>query len=204
MDDLILADSEAYVDMKHKMEESIATLSDQIQLLDAVHQMNEERLDYEIHVLRKHEEEIVLVKSEQKRKITVLQDTINKLRRKVRTTNAHITKEESALHENIANIKQQLEKLYTKKRAYGAYTEKKKADIAAMVRDEVQKDIEKIVDTDYHLQMLYMTKKPKRLEVFDEDTLKELASLQGILKLLRNFTIDRVNIMSPKNYKTLK
>ena len=49
-----------------------------------VHQMNEERLDYEIHVLRKHEEEIVLVKSEQKRKITVLQDTINKLRRKVR------------------------------------------------------------------------------------------------------------------------
>ena len=46
--------------------------------------MNEERLDYEIHVLRKHEEEIVLVKSEQKRKITVLQDTINKLRRKVR------------------------------------------------------------------------------------------------------------------------
>ena len=44
LDDIILADSEAYVDMKHKFEESIATLSDQIQLLDAVHQMNEERL----------------------------------------------------------------------------------------------------------------------------------------------------------------
>ena len=91
--------------MKHKFEESIATLSDQIQLLDAVHQMNEERLDYEIHVLRKHEEEIVLVKSEQKRKITILQDSINKLRRKVRSTNSHIAKEESALHENIANIR---------------------------------------------------------------------------------------------------
>ena len=36
-------------------------------------QLNEERLDYEIHVLRKHEEEVVLVKSEQKRKITNLQ-----------------------------------------------------------------------------------------------------------------------------------
>ena len=105
LDDIILADSEAYVDMKHKFEESIATLSDQIQLLDAVHQMNEERLDYEIHVLRKHEEEIVLVKSEQKRKITILQDSINKLRRKVRSTNSHIAKEESALHENIANIR---------------------------------------------------------------------------------------------------
>ena len=51
-----------------------------------------------------------------------------------------------------------MEKLYNKKKAYGAYTDKKKADIASMVRDEVQKDIEKIVDTDYKFQMLYMTK----------------------------------------------
>ena len=71
-----------------------------------------------------------------------------------------------------------MEKLYNKKKAYGAYTDKKKADIAAMVRDEVQKDIEKIVDTDYKLQMLYMTKKPRRFEVFDEDTLKDLAAFQ--------------------------
>ena len=55
-------------------------------------------------------------------------------------------------------IRQQLEKLYNKKKAYGAYTDKKKADIASMVRDEVQKDIEKIVDTDYKFQMLYMVK----------------------------------------------
>ena len=118
LDQLFVADSEAYVDMKHKMEENIAALSDQIQLLDAVHQMNEERLDYEIHVLRKHEEEIVLVKSEQKRKITVLHDSINKLRRKVRLTNSQITKEESALHDNIATIREQLEKLFKKKKAY--------------------------------------------------------------------------------------
>ena len=178
LDELFVADSEAYVDMKHKMEENIAALSDQIQLLDAVHQMNEERLDYEIHVLRKHEEEIVLVKSEQKRKITVLHDSINKLRRKVRLTNSQIAKEEAALHENIASIREQLEKLFKKKKAYSVYTSKKKADIAAMVRDEIQKDIEKMVDTDFRLQALYMTKKPKRLEVFTEETLKELASLQ--------------------------
>ena len=50
LDDIILADSEAYVDMKHEFEESIATLSDQIQLLDAVHQMNEERLGQDHHM----------------------------------------------------------------------------------------------------------------------------------------------------------
>ncbi len=84
---------------------------------------------------------------------------------------------ESLELKNCFNFRQQLESLYNKKKAYGAYTDKKKADIAAMVRDEVQKDIEKIVDTDYRLQMLYLTKKPRRLEVFDEDTLKELAAL---------------------------
>ena len=69
-------------------------------------------------MLRKHEEEIVLVKSEQKRKITVLQDTINKLRQRVRTTNDEITKEENHLHDIINDIRQQLENLYRKKRAY--------------------------------------------------------------------------------------
>jgi hypothetical protein len=39
----------------------------------AITHLNSERLDYEIHVLNKHEEENSVVKSEQKRKITVLQ-----------------------------------------------------------------------------------------------------------------------------------
>lgn len=60
----------------------------------------QERLDYEIHVLRKHEEEIVLVKSEQKRKITNLNDSINKLRQKVSSAHKHIAKEEKALQAN--------------------------------------------------------------------------------------------------------
>lgn len=67
--------------------------------------MLQERLDYEIHVLRKHEEEIVLVKSEQKRKITSLQDTINKLRQRVGGTNNKISKEETRLNDIISNIR---------------------------------------------------------------------------------------------------
>ena len=41
LDDLILTDAEAYVDMKHEMESNIAVISDQIQFLEAIHQMNE-------------------------------------------------------------------------------------------------------------------------------------------------------------------
>ena len=60
----------------------------------------------------------MLVKSEQKRKITVLLDTINKLRQRVRTTNDEITKEENHLHDIINDIRQQLDNLHKKKRAY--------------------------------------------------------------------------------------
>ena len=41
LDELILADAEGFVDMKNEMESNIATLSDQIQFLEAIHQLNE-------------------------------------------------------------------------------------------------------------------------------------------------------------------
>ncbi|CAB4061897.1 DRC1 [Lepeophtheirus salmonis] len=68
IDKIITEDAEIYAGLKMETEESIASLTDQIHMLDAIHQLNEEKLDYEIHVLRKHEEENVHVKSEQKTK----------------------------------------------------------------------------------------------------------------------------------------
>lgn len=41
LDRLILEDSEAFVDMKHEMEDNIRKLRDQLQFLDAIHQLNE-------------------------------------------------------------------------------------------------------------------------------------------------------------------
>jgi dynein regulatory complex protein 1 len=52
---------------------STRELEEQIQMVAAITHLNSERLDYEIHVLNKHEEENSIVKSEQKRKITILQ-----------------------------------------------------------------------------------------------------------------------------------
>ena len=67
--------------------------------------LNEERLDYEIHVLRKHEEEVVLVKSDQKRKITGLQDVINRLRQRVAECHRNIEKDEGALQAQNADLR---------------------------------------------------------------------------------------------------
>ena len=52
-------------------------------------------------MLNKHEEENAIIKSEQKRKITVLQDTANKLKSKVKDTEKNIEKEKSQLAEQV-------------------------------------------------------------------------------------------------------
>ena len=57
-------------------------------------------------MLRKHEEEVVLVKSDQKRKITGLQDVINRLRQKVAECHKNIEKDERALQAQNADLRQ--------------------------------------------------------------------------------------------------
>ena len=56
-------------------------------------------------MLRKHEEEVVLVKSDQKRKITGLQDVINRLRQRVAECHRNIEKDEGTLQAQNADIR---------------------------------------------------------------------------------------------------
>ena len=57
-------------------------------------------------MLRKHEEEVVLVKSEQKRKITGLQDVINRLRQRVAECHRNIEKDEGTMQTQNADLRQ--------------------------------------------------------------------------------------------------
>ena len=59
-----------------RMEGCVRSLQEEIDMLRALTCLNSERLEYEIHVLSKHEEENSVVKAEQKRKITCLQDRV--------------------------------------------------------------------------------------------------------------------------------
>ena len=59
-----------------RMEGCVRSLQEEIDMLRSLTCLNSERLEYEIHVLSKHEEENSVVKAEQKRKITCLQDRV--------------------------------------------------------------------------------------------------------------------------------
>ena len=166
LDAMVTREAEEFVDMKHTLEESIGGLSDQIQFFDSVHQLNEERLDYEIHVLRKHEEEVVLVKSEQKRKITSLQDGINKLRQKVHQANKNVSKEEAHLHAAVDDIGNKIQKLDELKKNHAKFARKKKEDILYMVRSETLDKLETMLDFDHQLKAIFVNSGAKKLDVY--------------------------------------
>ncbi|TRY74892.1 hypothetical protein TCAL_04515 [Tigriopus californicus] len=168
LDRTILEDAEAFTIIKHDLEDKVNLLSDQVQLICSVNSLNEERLDYEIHVLRKHEEEIGLVKADQKRKITSLQDTINKLKVRVAEVQKKTIKGEEALHEKIGDIKKQLQKLERMSRMNSMVTLRKQNDLVNMARDNSLEKIKHIVESDQQLQSLYTANGTLRVKLYLE------------------------------------
>ena len=156
MDELIVNDYEMLGDTKQRMEWSVRCLEEQIEMIQAITHLNGERLDYEIHVLNKHEEENAIIKSEQKRKITVLQDTANKLKSKVKDTEKGIEKEKAQLVDQVKQIKKQIRELEDKQKKFGAQSAKTRSEMTRMMRNEAFTLLDKINENDELLHRFYL------------------------------------------------
>ena len=150
--------SAAYlVETKMKMEACMRELEDEISMFNGLSFLNNERLDYEIHILGKHEDENSLIKSEQKRRITSLQDQANKLKMKVMEADKGTEKERINLIETIKNIKQQIKDLDLQQKKFGAQSAKRRTEMATMMKSEAFKILEKITKNDEILESFYLS-----------------------------------------------
>merc|ERR550519_2839838 len=80
---LRVQDAEEYNMVKIKLEKDVQTLEQNLQQMKATYQLNQEKLEYNFQVLKKRDEENTISKSQQKRKITRLQDLLNNLRLRI-------------------------------------------------------------------------------------------------------------------------
>lgn len=80
---LRIQNAEEFNQVKIKLETDIQHLQQQIQQMKATFQLNGEKLEYNYQVLKKRDEENVVTISQQKRKLTRLQDVLNNLRGKL-------------------------------------------------------------------------------------------------------------------------
>ena len=161
MNELIINDYEELGDTRDKMELSARCVEEQIEMIQAITHLNSERLDYEIHVLNKHEEENARIKSDQKRKITVLQDTSNKLKTKVQEAEMNLEKEKAQLVEGAKYAKRQIRELEEKQKKFGARSAKTRDDMTKMMKEEAYALLDRITENDNLLENIYL-KRPFR------------------------------------------
>lgn len=97
---------EKYREARIKLENDIENLQCELEHVKTVCMLNSEKLDYNYQILKKREDENIIIKSQQKRRLNKLQDVINDLRSKIRNY-------EDSSNLEIAKLTEQIKKLHT-------------------------------------------------------------------------------------------
>lgn len=97
---------EKYRMAKIKLENDIEQLQQELEKIKALCMLNSEKLDYNYQILKKREDENIIIKSQQKRRLNKLQDVINDLRNKIRNY-------EESSNLDIAKLTEQIKKLHS-------------------------------------------------------------------------------------------
>ncbi len=153
---LRVRNAEEFNRIKIKLETDIQVLQQQIQQMKATFQLNAEKLEYNFQVLKKRDEENTVTISQQKRKLTRLQDTLNNYRTRV-------SKQEKAHHDELITLMEDYRKntemyreLQKKVKHFQLADAKRFHDIWAMNEEKVRSLSSEVLSADeiVHKQQL--------------------------------------------------
>ena len=113
--------------------------------MKATFQLNAEKLEYNLHVLKKRDEENTLTISQQKRKITRLQDVLTGLRRRLAQQVKHLEESLVTITEDYRRSVEQFTGLQKKYKHFMACDRKRFTDIWLMNEKEVRGLAEDVV-----------------------------------------------------------
>ncbi|XP_075454867.1 dynein regulatory complex protein 1 isoform X2 [Ascaphus truei] len=145
---LRVQDGEEYNLIKIKLETDVQILQQQLQQMKATYQLNQEKLEYNFQVLKKRDEENTITKSQQKRKITRLQDVLNNLRIKLEKQIKQYKEENHVLADDFKRILEQYEGLQKKMRHFAVVDAKKFQDIWLMNEEEMKELVRRALEVD--------------------------------------------------------
>ncbi|XP_056418965.1 dynein regulatory complex protein 1 [Hyla sarda] len=148
LNQLRVQDGEEYNIIKIKLETDVQILQQQLQQMKATYQLNQEKLEYNYQVLKKRDEENTITKSQQKRKITRLQDVLNNLKIKLEKQIKQYREENQALSDDLKRIAEQYKELQKKLRHFAAVDAKKFHDIWVMNEEEMKQLVQKALEVD--------------------------------------------------------
>ncbi|XP_076456963.1 dynein regulatory complex protein 1-like [Babylonia areolata] len=168
---LRVQDAEEYNMVKIRLETDVQILEQQLQQMRATYQLNQEKLEYNFQVLKKRDEENTITKSQQKRKITRMQDVLNGLRLKLAKQEKQYRDENTQLSEDYKRITEQFRDLQKKSKHFMATDAKKFHDIWCMNEEECKTLTGDIMSADrvIHEQQLGLTWKAPDLSFLENE-----------------------------------
>ncbi|XP_062857238.1 dynein regulatory complex protein 1 [Trichomycterus rosablanca] len=149
-------DTEEYNKNKIKLETDVESLEQQLQNRKATYQLNQEKLEYNFQVLKKREEENMITKSQQKRRITRLQDIVNNLKIKCANQEKQSNDENLSQTNDFKQAMQQYKDTQKKIRHFAAVDAKRFEEVWLMNEAEAKDLVHKALETDrlIHEQVL--------------------------------------------------
>lgn len=146
--------------------------------------LNSEKLDYNYQVLRKREDENVVIRNQQKRRLGRLYETIATLRKKIRDKTESTTAEVDKLTADIAKFHAGIVDLEKKGDLFTEINEKKYMQVWQMNYDECLKKIDKVLAIDKTLteQQLGLEWHAPDIELLE---LNDLPSYKDALKRIK-------------------
>uniref|UniRef100_A0AAR2IYV3 Dynein regulatory complex protein 1 n=1 Tax=Pygocentrus nattereri TaxID=42514 RepID=A0AAR2IYV3_PYGNA len=140
--------AEEYNMIKTKLETDVQILEQQLQQMKATYQLNQEKLEYNIHVLQKHNEENIITRSQQKRKIRRQQDVLNNLKIKCANQEKQSHEENQLLTDDYKRAMQQYKDMQKKMRHFAAVDAKRFDEVWLMNEAEAKALVHRALEID--------------------------------------------------------
>ncbi|NXF54774.1 DRC1 protein, partial [Oceanites oceanicus] len=156
LDQLWVEDEEEYNSMKIRLENDVQNLEKQLQQMKAIYQLNQEKLEYNLQVLKKQDEENTIIRSQQKRKLNRLHSLLNNLRTKLTKQEKQFREENQSLAADCERITGQCKEVQRRMRHFAVSDAEKFTEVWLMNEEEAKGLMRKALDADriIHTQQL--------------------------------------------------
>ncbi|NXV35246.1 DRC1 protein, partial [Rissa tridactyla] len=131
-------------------------LERQLQQFKAIYQLNQEKLDYSLQVLKKQDEENTIMRSQQRRKLNRLHSLLNNLRTKLANQEKQFREENQSLAADCERITGQCKEVQRSMRHFAVSDAEKFTEVWLMNEEEAKGLMRKALDADriIHAQQL--------------------------------------------------
>ncbi|CAG5095885.1 Oidioi.mRNA.OKI2018_I69.XSR.g14384.t1.cds [Oikopleura dioica] len=148
IDRLRLRDAEDLHTTKIKLETDVQVLEQQLESMRASYQLNQEKLEYNFQVLKKRDDENTITNSQQKRRLTKMQDQLNSLRSKLEAQEKKARVEGCNLREDYRRLLQQYADFQKKKKHFEDADNKKFREVWEMNMQELMELVNRTLQAD--------------------------------------------------------